>query len=69
MFSSCYDLPMKKFFLILLAVVVSIIVSAITYMIIVGKDIPPPDFSDLVIERLDIPDEENAYTYFLAAKI
>lgn len=32
-----------------------------------NRDCPPPDTSDLVIERLSLPDVENAYTYFNAA--
>ena len=31
------------------------------------RDYPPPDTSDLVVERRALPDLENAYTYFLAA--
>lgn len=29
-----------------------------------NRDCPPPDTSDLVIEKLSLPDVENAYTYF-----
>jgi hypothetical protein len=32
-----------------------------------SRDCPQPDTSDLVIERLSLPDVENAYTYFNAA--
>jgi hypothetical protein len=32
-----------------------------------SRDIPPPDVSDLVLERLIIPPEKNAFTYFNAA--
>ncbi len=32
-----------------------------------SRDIPPPDTSDLVVERPDVADEANAFTYFEAA--
>lgn len=32
-----------------------------------GNDIPPPDTTDLIPERIDLPPAQNAYTHFLAA--
>lgn len=44
-----------------------IIVGIVGLFFYVSSDIPPPDVSDLALERSVIPPEKNAYTYFNAA--
>jgi len=48
------------------AVVIVIITGALIYSHIAGRDIPPPDTSDLAVVRPDTAAEDNAYTYFNA---
>lgn len=43
------------------------IAAILMYVEIAGRDIPPPDTSDLVLERTEVPAEQNAYTYFASA--
>ncbi len=57
---------MKKTMLVLASVIL-IAGSAISYMAWVSRDIPPPDVSDLARECHALPLEDNAYTYFTAA--
>jgi hypothetical protein len=40
---------------------------AMVYMAVAGRDVPPPDVSDLAVERPEIPIDGNAYAYFIAA--
>jgi hypothetical protein len=41
-------------------------VLAVAANLIFGRDIPAPDLSDLELESISIPDDVNAYTYFIA---
>jgi hypothetical protein len=51
--------------LIALAVVVGLLgAAAMVTLIVLSIDEPPPDDSDLLVKRENIPDEENAYWYF-----
>ncbi len=65
---------MKKIFKILLKILLwgggllimfSILLHAYVYF--AGKDIPPPDDSDLAIDIPVVPDEENAFVYLIKA--
>lgn len=62
---------MKKsnhsYLLIIGAVLFLVAICVCTLVFLATRDIPPPDTSDLVLERPIVPPEENAYTYFLAA--
>ncbi len=48
-------------------IIISVLVAAALaigiYCYIMSRDIAPPDVSDLDLEYLDIPDDENAFTY------
>ncbi len=51
-----------------LAVIVgAAILCLFAVMLIAGRDIPPPDDSDLALERPDVSDEENALYWFARA--
>jgi hypothetical protein len=54
---------LRRFFT-MLAIFVGVV---LVYMAIAGRDILPPDVSDLLVERVEVAPEENAYTYFCAA--
>ncbi len=58
---------MKKFFVILGIAVPVLIGAAIIVLLILRRDVPPPDLSDLKVDRPDVADENNAFTYFEAA--
>ena len=45
-------------------VAVLLVVVAAGWVATRSLDIPAPDVSDLAVERIDVPDEENAYVYF-----
>jgi len=45
----------------------TLLAGVIGWVIIAGRDVPPPDVSDLTLERPHVPEAENAYTYFLSA--
>lgn len=42
-------------------------IAAIVAFLVAGRDIPPPDTADLVAERPPVPDDANAYGFFIAA--
>jgi hypothetical protein len=44
------------------------VAGAIVAFTLAGNDIPPPDTSDLIPQRIDLPPEQNAYTHFLAGR-
>lgn len=50
-----------------LAVVVCVVLGAVVAVWILSRDVAPPDISRFVVERPDVPDDENAYTYFSKA--
>jgi len=55
---------MKKIF----GLAVIIIFLGVLCLILIGsRDIPPPDTSDLILERTELPPEQNAFTYFSTA--
>ncbi len=45
----------------------AIVLFAGVWITIKGVDVPPPDTYDLVPKRVQVSDDENAYTYFVAA--
>jgi len=45
-------------------VAVLLVVVAAGWVATRSLDIPAPDVSDLAVERIDVPDEDNAYVYF-----
>jgi len=48
--------------LIVLAIVLCVLVAAgFAALVILSIDEPPPDDSDLRVERVDLPDEQNGY--------
>jgi len=55
----------KKLKWILLCILIVLGITGLYFY--ASRDIPPPDVSDLVLERPVIPPEKNAYTYFNAA--
>ncbi len=58
----------KKFIIGLVAAVFIILISPLMYVfVIAGRFTSPPDVSDLEVERLDMPAEDNAFTHFTAA--
>lgn len=58
---------MSKSLLTIGVLVLLLFVCLFAGCIILGRDVPPPDVSDLVVERMDVPDEDNAYTWLVAA--
>ncbi|HET6441319.1 MAG TPA: hypothetical protein VFH53_02995 [Phycisphaerae bacterium] len=40
------------------------VVAGVLALVILSQDEPPPDDSDLRVERAEVPDEQNAFTYF-----
>lgn len=44
-----------------------VFVAMVAAFLLASRDIPPPDTSDLVVVRPDLPPEENAYTFFTQA--
>ncbi len=54
---------MKATTIVMLCVVCTII----TAIVLIGRDIPVPDTSDLSVDRPVVAAEQNAYTYFLSA--
>lgn len=58
---------MKKLLVIFASICVVLVIAIIMYIALAGKDIPPPDISDLIVKRPEVPAKENAYTYFKAA--
>ena len=58
---------MKKI-LILLTIPPILVIGGIVMMaLIAGRDIPPPDTTDLKLERTELLPEQNAYNYFVSA--
>lgn len=57
----------KKKVLTAVLIVCAVMAVLVIAVSIAGRDIPPPDVSDLALERIEIPAEENAYTWFDAA--
>jgi len=54
--------------LLVLAIVIGVFVAAgMVALVILSIDEPPPDVSDLEVHRLDVPDDENGYTYLREA--
>lgn len=58
---------MSRFLLLVGVFVLLVFVALVGGCILLGRDIPAPDVSDLVVERMDMPDEDNAYTWLVAA--
>lgn len=56
---------MKRFLAGLLILVGVVAVVAVISM--AGRDIPSPDVGDLMVERMELPVEENAFTHFMSA--
>lgn len=56
--------PWKKVLIVVIVVSALVLAPAATWLGIISVDEPPPDDSDLRIERADLPDEQNAYGYF-----
>ena len=52
---------------IVLAIMACLALLYFAVWIFLGRDIPPPDTSDLVVPRVVVADADNAYTYFKAA--
>ncbi|MDD4736754.1 MAG: hypothetical protein PHP44_11690 [Kiritimatiellae bacterium] len=48
-------------------VILGLVVVLPAAFMLAGRDIPPPDVSDLAVVRPELLPEENAYTYYLAA--
>lgn len=57
----------RKILLILLLVLGVPLVALVVAFLILSRDVPPPDDSDLLVQRLDLPDEENAFTHYRRA--
>ena len=56
---------MKKTIVICVSVLILLTIAAVcSILVYLGKDEPPPNDADLRLARLNIPDEENAFTYF-----
>lgn len=54
--------------LILFAIVVFLGIGTVIVMVAVaGRDIPPPDTTDLIPERTELPPEQNGFTCFVSA--
>ena len=49
---------------LLFLVVVAVVAIAVGFA---SRDIPAPDTADLVLDHLDVPADQNAYTYFVSA--
>ena len=45
----------------------ALILAAGITLYVISRDEPPPDDSDLIVKRLDIPDDQNGFTYFQQA--
>lgn len=58
---------MKRFLLVVVSVFVLVMVGIIIFIAVAGRDIPPPDTTDILVQRRLIADQDNAYTYFIAA--
>jgi len=59
---------MKKTIVICVAIlIVGVIAAFVSVLSYLSRDEPPPDDADLRLPRLEIPDEENAFTYFQLA--
>jgi len=58
---------MKKFLRTLGLFVLLAIGGIAIVIMIAGRDIPPPDTSDLIPEKIELAPEQNAYTYFVSA--
>lgn len=58
---------MKKAFLSLALLVLGGLIVLLIVFFVASRDIPPPDTTDLTPEHIEVPPEQNAYTYFLAA--
>lgn len=43
------------------------VVAVVAVISMAGRDIPEPDVSDMMVERLELPAEDNAFTHFLSA--
>jgi hypothetical protein len=56
--------PWKKVLIVGIVVSALVLAPAATWLGIISVDEPPLDDSDLRVERLDIPDEQNGYWYF-----
>lgn len=53
-----------KVLIVLGIVLVALVAAGFAALVILSRDEPPPDDSDLRVERADVPDEHNAFTYF-----
>ena len=58
---------MKKILLGLAVVVVVAIGGAAVFVAVAGRDAPPPDDGEFVVEQVEIAPADNAFTYFLDA--
>ena len=57
---------MKRILLTLLFVLMALLAVIGLILTLGGRDIPPPDVSDLTVERPAIAPEDNAYVSFMA---
>lgn len=58
---------MKKFLLSLGILFILIIIGMSIFMMIAGRDIPPPNTTDLIPERVELAADSNAFTFFVLA--
>jgi len=58
---------MKRLLIVLVCVLVLLVSGVLTVLVTKGRDIPPPDVSDLALDVPDLADVDNAYTYFCMA--
>lgn len=58
---------MKRILAGIVIILLLVIVVFAVIFTVAGRDVAPPDTSDLVLKRVDLADEENAYTWFIAA--
>lgn len=58
---------MKKVLIGLAIFILAGITVVVTVLSLAGRDRPPPDVADLKVERIALPPEDNAYTFFVAA--
>ncbi|NLE56726.1 MAG: hypothetical protein GX616_00080 [Planctomycetes bacterium] len=58
---------MKLWIWLLIALVVVPVLMVMVLLFALGRDIAPPNTADLVVERVEVADADNAYTHFAAA--
>jgi len=58
---------MNRFLSVLGVLVLLVFVLFVGGCILLSRDIPKPDVSDFVVERMPVPEEDNAYTWLVQA--